>query len=87
MKLNEKQALAANTIDKNVLLDASAGTGKTTVLVNRYVNILDKGNFDGIKNEDVLSSVVAITFTKMKDLKLIIIICLSQAFRPCINLH
>lgn len=64
MKLNEKQALAANTIDKNVLLDASAGTGKTTVLVNRYVNILDKGNFDGIKNEDVLSSVVAITFTK-----------------------
>lgn len=64
MKLNEKQALAANTIDKNVLLDASAGTGKTTVLVNRYVNILDKGNFDGIKNEYVLSSVVAITFTK-----------------------
>lgn len=64
MKLNEKQALAANTIDKNVLLDASAGTGKTTVLVNRYVNILDKGNFGGIKNEDVLSSVVAITFTK-----------------------
>ena len=64
MKLNEKQALAANTIDKNVLLDASAGTGKTTVLVNRYVNILDNGNFDGIKNEDVLSSVVAITFTK-----------------------
>ncbi len=64
MKLNEKQALAANTIDKNVLLDASAGTGKTTVLVNRYVNILDKGKFDGIKNEDVLSSVVAITFTK-----------------------
>lgn len=64
MKLNEKQALAANTIDKNVLLDASAGTGKTTVLVNRYVNILDKGNFDRIKNEDVLSSVVAITFTK-----------------------
>ena len=64
MKLNEKQALAANTIDKNVLLDASAGTGKTTVLVSRYVNILDKGNFDGIKNEDVLSSVVAITFTK-----------------------
>lgn len=64
MKLNEKQALAANTIDKNVLLDASAGTGKTTVLVNRYVNILDKGNFNGIKNEDVLSSVVAITFTK-----------------------
>lgn len=64
MKLNEKQALAANTIDKNVLLDASAGTGKTTVLVNRYVNILDKGNFDGIKNEDILSSVVAITFTK-----------------------
>lgn len=64
MKLNEKQALAANTIDKNVLLDASAGTGKTTVLVNRYVNILDKGNFDRIKNEDILSSVVAITFTK-----------------------
>ena len=64
MKLNEKQALAANTIDKNVLLDASAGTGKTTVLVNRYVNILDKGKFGGIKNEDVLSSVVAITFTK-----------------------
>lgn len=64
MKLNEKQELAVNTIDKNVLLDASAGTGKTTVLVNRFVKILDKGDFSCIKDEDILSSVVAITFTK-----------------------
>lgn len=64
MKLNEKQLLAVNTIDKNVLLDASAGTGKTTVLVNRFVNILEKGDFRDIKESDHLSSIVAITFTK-----------------------
>ncbi len=39
MNLNEKQQLAVDTIDKNVLLDASAGTGKTTVLVNRFKDI------------------------------------------------
>ena len=64
MNLNEKQQLAVNTIDKNVLLDASAGTGKTTVLVNRFVNILDKGDFSRIRPGEVLSSIVAITFTK-----------------------
>lgn len=64
MNLNEKQQLAVDTIDKNVLLDASAGTGKTTVLVNRFVKILDKGDFSCINSDDVLSSVVAITFTK-----------------------
>ncbi|MFR7871760.1 MAG: UvrD-helicase domain-containing protein, partial [Fenollaria timonensis] len=64
MKLNEKQQLAVDTIDKNVLLDASAGTGKTTVLVNRFVNILDKGDFSRIRPDEVLSSIVAITFTK-----------------------
>lgn len=64
MNLNEKQQLAVDTIDKNVLLDASAGTGKTTVLVNRFVNILDKGDFSRIRPDEVLSSIVAITFTK-----------------------
>lgn len=64
MNLNEKQQLAVDTIDRNVLLDASAGTGKTTVLVNRFVNILDKGDFSNIKEGDELASIVAITFTK-----------------------
>ena len=40
----------------NVVLEASAGTGKTTVLVQRYVNLLKAGVEP--------SNILAITFTR-----------------------
>lgn len=51
----QKQALAR---DKNIAVTASAGTGKTTLLVERYLDILLNEENTGVKN------VVAITFTE-----------------------
>ncbi len=42
--------------DHNVVLEASAGTGKTSVLVTRYVNLLTRGVDPG--------NILAITFTR-----------------------
>lgn len=61
MKLRDEQLKAIETIDKNLAINAGAGTGKTEVLTRRYVNLLKNGDF-GDKGE--VSSVVAITFTK-----------------------
>ena len=38
--LTEEQRLAVNTVEENVLVSAGAGSGKTHVLVERYVEIL-----------------------------------------------
>ncbi|RKU28696.1 hypothetical protein C6497_08010 [Candidatus Poribacteria bacterium] len=51
---NQQKAL---TIDKHVCVTAGAGSGKTTVLVERYLEILRSGNITP-------SQIVAITFTK-----------------------
>ena len=56
MKLNEKQSIVANTLDKNIFLAAPAGTGKTNTLSERVFNIIDKGL---AKEEEIL----CITFT------------------------
>lgn len=56
MGLNEIQLKAVNTIDKNVVLIAGAGTGKTGVLSKRFLNILREGNN--------IEQILAITFTK-----------------------
>lgn len=61
LKINDKQKLAIENIDKNIVVNAGAGTGKTTVLVQRYLRILEDGKLN--KNEEV-QSIVAITFTK-----------------------
>ena len=57
----EQQNLAITTIDKNVSVNAGAGTGKTKVLTERYIYILENGELE--KNKEV-ESIVAITFTK-----------------------
>ena len=57
----EQQNLAIATIDKNIAVNAGAGTGKTKVLTERYVYILENGELK--KNREV-ESIVAITFTK-----------------------
>ena len=46
----------AESPDQNVVLEASAGTGKTSVLVARYVNLLAKGVDP--------ANILAITFTR-----------------------
>lgn len=54
-RFNEKQKEALKTISKNVLLSAGAGSGKTEVLSNRFVQIIE----EGINASNILS----ITFT------------------------
>lgn len=46
MLLNKEQIEAINTISGNLLILASAGTGKTTTIVERYVNLVEKHNFN-----------------------------------------
>jgi ATP-dependent helicase/nuclease subunit A len=56
--LTEQQQKAVETIDKHVLVCAGAGSGKTHVLIERFIEILKK-------NEGVsVSHLVAVTFTR-----------------------
>ena len=59
--LNRGQKKAIETIDSNLVVNAGAGTGKTTVLVERYLEILDRGQLEEGRE---VESIVAITFTK-----------------------
>ncbi|NLV87794.1 MAG: UvrD-helicase domain-containing protein [Tissierellia bacterium] len=61
MTLNEAQKQAVKTIDRNLAVNAGAGTGKTKVLTERYIYILEHGNLEEGKE---IESIVAITFTK-----------------------
>lgn len=56
--LTEQQAHAAYSIDKNMLVSAGAGSGKTHVLVERYVEILKQNA------ELNLNNLIAVTFTR-----------------------
>jgi ATP-dependent helicase/nuclease subunit A len=51
------QQRASETLDKHLAVTAGPGAGKTRVLVNRYLSILDSGAAD-------MDRIVAITFTK-----------------------
>ena len=56
--LTDQQQRAVETIDKHVLVCAGAGSGKTHVLIERFIEILKK-------NEDIsVSQLVAVTFTR-----------------------
>lgn len=57
MDFNESQKKAIETINGNVVITAVAGSGKTSVLVNRIVNMVE--NYD-VKPQNIL----AITFSK-----------------------
>jgi len=46
IKLNKEQEKAANTDKGNLLIVASAGTGKTTTIVERYVNLVSRHNYN-----------------------------------------
>ena len=57
----DPQLKAIESIDRNVAVNAGAGTGKTKVLTERFIYILENGNLE--INKEV-ESIVAITFTK-----------------------
>lgn len=61
MDKTKEQKLAITSIDSNLAVNAGAGTGKTKVLTERYVHILEHGELE--ENKEV-ESIVAITFTK-----------------------
>ncbi len=56
MKLNKLQQSVVNELGKNILLIASAGTGKTSTLAYRIANIIDSGK---AKPDEIL----CLTFT------------------------
>lgn len=56
MELNAIQKAVAENIDDDIVLMAGAGTGKTQVLTNRFLNILRSG--------EAIENILAITFTK-----------------------
>lgn len=58
IKLDDKQRLAVNTIDQNVLVKAGAGAGKTAVLTERFINLVNKA----VTIEEK-EAILAITFT------------------------
>lgn len=57
-ELKREQEIAAHTLDRHVSVTAGPGSGKTTVLVERYLHILRENKNLGI------DQIVAITFTK-----------------------
>ncbi len=57
MKLNKQQELAVNTLGRDVLVTASAGTGKTEVLSQRCMKIVADGQAD-------VSNILVLTFTE-----------------------
>lgn len=59
-KLNKIQQKAVDSIEENISLKAGAGTGKTKVLTERYINILENGN---LTSGNELDEILAITFT------------------------
>ena len=61
MGLNEAQKKAVETIGRNVSVNAGAGSGKTKVLTERYVYILENGDLEEGKE---IEPILAITSTK-----------------------
>lgn len=55
--LNRNQALAVRAAGKNLLVAAGAGTGKTRVLVERFLNLVRSG-------EVLVTEILALTFTE-----------------------
>lgn len=56
MRLSQEQR-EATAIGENLLVNAGAGSGKTTVLISRYIRLLEEGGLSP-------GQIVAITFTK-----------------------
>ncbi len=57
-RLTDEQRLAVESIDKHVLVSAGAGSGKTSVLVSRYLRVLECNPDASVTN------LIAVTFTR-----------------------
>lgn len=58
-----EQKRAIDEIEGTVCLKAGAGTGKTSVLVNRYLKIFSNLLEKGVSPEEAVESILAVTFT------------------------
>lgn len=58
-----EQKRAIDEIEGTVCLKAGAGTGKTSVLVNRYLKIFSNLLGKGVPPEEAVESILAVTFT------------------------
>lgn len=61
LTLEQKRAVVE--VEGTVCLKAGAGTGKTSVLVNRYLNIFSNLVEKGVSPEEAIESILAVTFT------------------------
>ncbi len=61
--LTLEQKRAVDEIEGTVCLKAGAGTGKTSVLVNRYLKIFSNLLKKGVSPEEAVESILAVTFT------------------------
>ncbi|MEK6777666.1 MAG: UvrD-helicase domain-containing protein [bacterium] len=57
IQLTENQKRAITTLGRNICVSAGAGSGKTTVLVDRYLYLLEHGGME-------VNGIAAITFTE-----------------------
>jgi ATP-dependent helicase/nuclease subunit A len=57
IKLTQTQSLAVTARGKNILISAGAGTGKTRVLVERFLNYVQQG-------DALVTEILALTFTE-----------------------
>lgn len=64
MDFNEQQKKAVYTIDRNISVSAGAGSGKTRVLVERFVYILQDSAMHQEREPVNAADIMAITFTK-----------------------
>lgn len=62
-ELTLEQKRAVDEIEGTVCLKAGAGTGKTSVLVNRYLKIFSNLLEKGVSPEEAIESILAVTFT------------------------
>jgi len=61
--LTLEQKRAVDEVEGTVCLKAGAGTGKTSVLVNRYLRIFSNLVEEGASPEEAIESILAVTFT------------------------
>jgi DNA helicase-2/ATP-dependent DNA helicase PcrA len=61
--LTLEQKRAVDEVEGTVCLKAGAGTGKTSVLVNRYLKIFSNLLEKGVASEEAIESILAVTFT------------------------
>ncbi|XOQ52963.1 MAG: hypothetical protein ACFWT7_06250 [Succiniclasticum sp.] len=62
-QLTEEQLAAVQTLDRNVAVSAGAGSGKTRVLTERFVHILEEG-LDHPEKLTRTQEILAVTFTE-----------------------